>query len=387
MRALFTTAPEHSHLAPLAPLEVELQSRGHEVAVACGPKLGRYAAKIGLRTLAAGLDIDPDDFRFPVPVPEEVTAVTYVAWAIRAVFAEVLAPAMAPDLRRIAGEWRPDIIVRDHVEFAAWAVGEAVGVPVAAVTFGALADRSFLSATVQRALDELRTQVGLPPDPSLATLYSGPILVPAPPSYVDPRTEIPPTACFVQPLVHDTSGDEQLPAWVDELGGRPVVYVTLGTIFNTLEVFETLIVALRDEPIDLIVTVGRSLDPARLGPQPPNVRVARYVPQSLLLPHVDVVLCHGGYNTVIGSLKAGRPLVIAPLGADQLFHAKRCEALRVARVVDTRSLDAERVRDAVRAVLQEPSYSEAAGRMATEIAELPDVVAAADLLEAAASPV
>jgi len=384
VRALFSTTPEHSHLAPQLPLAFELQARGHDVLIACSPQLGRFVSDIGLQTAAAGLDLDPDRLmsaNLGVSMPPDLTPAERLRWATRAVFAETFAPPMARDLLHIAKEWQPDVMVRDRGEFAGWVVGEAIGAPVATVTFGRVPHPAYDADAAGQALAELRSNHGLDPDPELATMFAGPVFVPAPPSYAEPDISILPTVRFVQPLIHDTTGKEQLPSWVSELGSRPVVYVTLGNIFNDQSMFATFITALAHEPMDVIVTVGRSVDPGVFGAQPANIHIERYVPQSQLLPHVDVVVCHGGFNTVMGALKVGRPLVVSPLSADQPVHAERSRALGVARVLDARALEPAVIRDAVRTVLEDPSYGEAARRVGEEITHLPDLQAATDILE------
>jgi UDP:flavonoid glycosyltransferase YjiC (YdhE family) len=114
---------------------------------------------------------------------------------------------------------------------------------------------------------------------------------------------------------------------------------------------------------------------------PANVHVEQYIPQSLLLDHVDVVVCHGGFNTVMGALQSGLPLVLAPFAADQPVHAQRCEALGVGRKVDTQTLDPTDVRAATRSVVEDSSYRKAAQRLQREIAALQDIHAAADIAE------
>ena len=67
------------------------------------------------------------------------------------------------------------------------------------------------------------------------------------------------------------TGEEALPPWVADLPDRPTVYATLGTIVNASRaaaLFPLMLAALRDEPINLILTVGRDNDPAQFGPQP-----------------------------------------------------------------------------------------------------------------------
>lgn len=386
MRVLLSSTPEYSHLAPQLPLALELQARGHDVLIACSPRLGEHAARHGLRSVACGLDLDPDRVSFTelgVDIPPDLTPHTTHKWAVRAVFAETFAPPMARDLRRIAEDFRPEVMIRDRGEYAGWAVGCALGVPALTVTFGLLPDRSH-DANARDALDALLSQQGLGPDPSLSTLYSAPVLVPAPRTYADTGVELLPSVHFVQPMLHDASGDEGLPPWVSALGGRPIVYVTMGNIFNRPALFKAVIDALAGEPIDLIITVGRSVDPARFGTPPENVHIERYIPQSLLLDVVDAVVCHGGFNTVMGALRAEVPLVIAPLSADQPVHAQRCSAIGAALVVGATPLDAAQVRSAVRAVLETPAFREAARSVAAEIAALPDVAGAAEIVERAA---
>jgi len=141
--------------------------------------------------------------------------------------------------------------------------------------------------------------------------------------------------------------------------------------------------ALADEPVNVIATVGRTMERGELGVLPANAHVENYLPNWLLLPSVDVVVCYGGFNTVMGALQCARPLVLAPFGADQPVHAARCAALGVGRVVDGEALDPAEIRLAVRTVIDEPSYRVAATEIQDEIALLPDLKAAAAIVERA----
>jgi len=386
VRVLISSTPEQSHLAPQLPLALELQRRGHEVLVACAAKLGSFAQQLGISAVAAGRDVEPNvlgrtDLGVSPP-PRDASPADVDRWA-RRFFVEVFATALVDDLRRIAEDWRPDVLMRDRSEYAAWVVGDAVGKPVVTMTFGRLPQPAFEIDAAGDALERLRRTQGLGPDCS--TLFAGPVLVPAPRSYVDPNESVLPSVAFVQPMVHDAGSESELPAWVAYLGERPVVYVTLGNIFNRELSFRPFVDALSNEPIDAIFTVGRSVDPSAFGPLPENVHVEQYISNSLLLPVVDAVVCHGGFNTVMGALTVGRPLVVAPFGADQPIHAQRCAALGVARVVDTHTLDPEAIRAATHAILNESSYRAAARQLQGEIAALPDIHAAAAIVEGCAA--
>src|SRR5205085_5969457 len=153
--------------------------------------------------------------------------------------------------------------------------------------------------------------------------------------------------------------------WVSELKepDRPTVYATLGTFDNNrTDILSAILDALRDERLNLILTVGRNRDPSEFGPQPPNVHVERYIPQSLLLPYCDMVLCHGGSGTIMDALSFGLPMVIVPIAADQPENAQRCMEAGVARVIDVEPDQRQpqhpglpqAIRDATREVLADP---------------------------------
>jgi UDP:flavonoid glycosyltransferase YjiC (YdhE family) len=106
------------------------------------------------------------------------------------------------------------------------------------------------------------------------------------------------------------------------------VYITLGSVLGQkTPLLSTLIAALRDELVNVVVTVGRRQDPALFGPQPENLHIARYIPNTLLMPYCDVVVSHAGWSPTLGALCAGLPQVCVPLTADQPFNARRCADL------------------------------------------------------------
>ncbi len=161
------------------------------------------------------------------------------------------------------------------------------------------------------------------------------------------------------------------------------MYFTLGTVFNVEsgDLFERVLAGLRDLPINVIATVGREIDPAEFGQQPANIQIARYIPQSVVLPQCAAVVSHGGSGSVIGALAHGLPMVLIPMGADQPLNAGRCADLGIAQVLDAVEATPESVRAAVAAVLADPGYRRAAERMRDEIAALPEPAHAVALLE------
>jgi MGT family glycosyltransferase len=164
---------------------------------------------------------------------------------------------------------------------------------------------------------------------------------------------------------------------------RPLVHATLGTTEANRApgIYEAIIAGLRDEPIDLLVAVGRARDPAGFGPQPANVQIERYVSHAELLPRCDVVVTHGGFGTIMGCLSAGVPMVVLPVQGDQPRNARRCIELGVGRAVEPDERTPAAIRAAVRAVLADPEYKANVVRMQRNIQALPGLNHAVALLE------
>ena len=166
--------------------------------------------------------------------------------------------------------------------------------------------------------------------------------------------------------------DAEPPEWLGRLDAAPVVYLTMGTVWNRdLSVFGAVIDAVRGEHATLIVTVGNANDPADLGPQPPNILVHRYVPQAFVLSRCDAVVAHGGAGTTLGALASGVPLLLLPNGADQYANADRIVAAGAGVRILKPEISPRAIADALRELLESPSYRAAARRIQAEIQSMP----------------
>ena len=194
---------------------------------------------------------------------------------------------------------------------------------------------------------------------------------------------IAPTTYHLRVLPFDT-GDSALPTWIDKIGSRPLVYVSLGTVFSErrgMEIFPRLLAGLRDVDAEIVLTVGNDLDPASFGPQPAHIHLERYLPLQALLLRCSLVLFHGGSGTLGHVVANGLPMVILPFGADQPDNAARCEELGASRTLDQDHLTPEHIREVVLDVLHTPSYRQAAERLRDEFDALPGLDFAVELLE------
>ena len=192
------------------------------------------------------------------------------------------------------------------------------------------------------------------------------------PSFEFPRA-LPPSVRFIGalPIIPNQA---PLPPWAHELdGSRKVVLVTQGTVANhdfNLLVGPTL-AALAEEPDLLVIATagGRPVE-AIPGPIPANARLARYLPFEWILPRADVFVTNGGYGSVNQAMSFGLPLVTAGLTEDKADVNARVAWSGVGINLATNAPTHHALRDAVRTVLDTPSYRLRAALMAKEFAAI-----------------
>ena len=385
MRVLFTLQPAAGHLHPLVPLAEALIRVGHSVAFCAASSFRLEVEAFGFPCFAAGRDWLMGNHStwaqfppLPPPGPGLPTAV--------ALFAEHTPEPMVADLLDIARDWVPDLVIRDSLEFGGCLAAERLHLPHASVAvnaYGALApSRQPLDwRRVAEPLDHHRAALDLPPDPDLRMPYRHLHLCFAPPRWDGPGACLAANARFLRHVSTVRPGST-LPAWIDELPDRPTVLASLGTVFSaTPGILEAILAGLGEEPVNLIVSIGRDQDPTRFGRQPSNVRLEPSVPQPLLLTRCDAFVTHGGFNSVKEALSVGVPMVVLPIAGDQPYTAARCAELGVGRVVGANDRTPAAIREAVRRVLHDPSYRTNARRFRDEMATLPGSDHAVALLE------
>ena len=374
MRVLFSCMPWEGHFRPLLPLAHALSARGHEVAFAAAAVWEPRAEEEGFPLLAAGMTREEGvvlfaPFRekiFKLPPEERRTHQFSI------LFARFHAPAKLPEVISVARSWRADAIVYDSCDLAAPIAAAALGLPSVNHSFGAMIPLAALDAS-REYLEPLWRGEGLEPDPD-AGAFRGLFVDLAPPSFAweQPRGRV----VRLRPVPDTTASP---PAWLDELE-PPLVYVTMGTVYNQPELFRPLLDGLNGYG-SALVTVGRNVEPDALGSLPPRVRVERFVPQAHVLARAAAVVSHGGSGTTLGALAHGLPLVFVPQAADQFDNAARAEAAGAAVVLRPGEVTAESVRAALGRVLGERAFAEAARAIAAEIEEMDTVDEAATAVE------
>ena len=372
MRILFSTFPAHGHLLPLLPLARAAQRAGHRVVVASGAEGVAEAARRGLPTWEIGPSRAEADAAFrdavgdvSVIAPEHRYRTIIGGLFGTAAFrrAELLVPR--------AINWEPDVVVHPISELAGAVAAARSGAGHIVHGLGPLPPEAWTWFGTR--FEELCQMWDVP---ELATdVLDVPYLDTCPPSLQDDAVAAFRNRVALRPSAGDVLAGERLPwddAMLRDLPHERTIHLTLGTIFHGLTgVFETVLAGLRPLPVNVIVALGPGADTHQLGPQPPNVLVADFVPHAALLPHCDALVTQGGAGTILAALYHGLPHLILPQGADQFMNAETAERAGVALQIPPPALTPDAVTAAVGRLLDDDTIGANARRIQAEIDTMP----------------
>jgi UDP:flavonoid glycosyltransferase YjiC (YdhE family) len=361
MRVLFTSTSGRGHFQPMLPLARALTDAGHEVSWAAAAEVCTTLRAAGFEAEPAGIfDLVPSPLRSPPPEIAALPPAERPEHLFALVFGPLRAGPMLADLLPIVERRRPHLLVCEQGELAGPIAAARHGMPNVTHAFGRLLPATRVARARESMADLWRGQ-GLEPRPYAGT-YDHLYVDIYPPSLQSSDTLHLDEVQLVRPadpVAHD--GDTE-----------PLVYVTLGTVFNDdLALFRTAVAAAREVGVSVVVTVGPGNDPAVLGPQPSHVTVAQFVPQAELLPACAAIVSHGGSGTFLAGLAAGAPQVLLPQAADQFLNAVAGAQAGVAVPVPRSEATVERVRDALERVLRDAAFRAAAERVSREIGAMP----------------
>ena len=381
MRILFTANPLVGHVFPMLPLMHAAREAGHQVVIATGAEMTPDLHRRGFTTWTVG-----PSFGEAVAELEQASAVsptTHEEQLGRDAIFLFGRPSVgrALDLIPRAAAWRPDIVISEITEFAGREAAYATG--ALAVTHGFGTHVPNTRALAGLIFDHVSTGLG---QPNRQRDFETDIyLDPCPPGLQSDELSAL-NIWPVRPSVGQVTADERLPPEFLALPDRPIVYLTLGTVVNDPGLARSVLDAVQDLPISLVVTTGPGVDPSVLGQRPANVVAASFVPQALLMPHLSAVVSHTGSGTMLGALASGLPQVCLPRGADQFANADRVQSVGAGVRLLPEEVTPVSLRSALTAVLDDPAYALAAQRIQAEIAAMPTAREVLDDLMAEAVP-
>ena len=343
-KLLIVVPPFFGHVSPTLSLGSALLAQGHEV-VWAGiepladkhlPEGGRFVLLKMPPDMAGGEEsqknavkelIDPESMKnlleFIIPMLEKVMV--------------PMAHLMMHDLEELVDNWQPDAIIHDVIVYAGPICAIKKGIPY--ITTSAVPPSTFKSNPISNGEDampkmaqqhhkivsDLIHHYGLEAPPSI--MHSEGLSLYNTTKDLFEGESFPESMKFLGPLFkgRPTAVDFDWDTFAQNT--TPKVYVTLGTIaqYSREDFFAKLTAAFADMPVTFYV----ASDPNVIDEWPDNFVVQSYMPQSELIPKMDAVICHGGFNTLNETLYHGLPMLVIPMAFEQahtasLVHKKGC---------------------------------------------------------------
>ncbi|TDE08370.1 glycosyltransferase [Jiangella asiatica] len=424
---MIATMPIHGHVTALLPVARHFAGRGDRVRFLTGARFVETVEATGAEHLPLPTEIDFDDrqdFNETFPERAHLKGTKALAHDIEHIFVR---PGLAQhDTIMALHEADPaDVVLIDPAFLGgAFLLGHPLGVrpPIVMSGFCPLMISSRDTAPSGMGLTPLRGPLGRLRNAALAAITAKAVFGPVErtadqifhqlhgrpipfavldwprhveaivqftvPEFEYPRSDAPATLHFAGPITDPVpvSGPlaPPLPPWWPELdGSRPVVHLTQGTIANKDfgQLIEPALDGLADEDILIAVaTGGRRVE--SLPALPANAHAAEFLPYDDLLPKTDVYVTNGGYGGVQYALRYGVPIVAAAGShEDKPEVLARVAWTGVGRRITTETPSPAQVRRAVRAVLHDNRYRDAARRIAERMATTRGVHRLAEIVD------
>jgi MGT family glycosyltransferase len=225
---------------------------------------------------------------------------------------------------------------------------------------------------------------GAPPLPDLEFIHSSDVLN----LYVYPeeidytaRRPLGPTWHRLDSSVRETEQEVELPQAVRE-GDGALVYFSLGSLGSAdVELMRRVIDCLAETPHRYVVSKGPLHTEVELAP---NMWGAEFVPQTKVLPLVDLVITHGGNNTTTECFHFGKPMIVMPLFWDQYDNAQRVHETRYGIRMDTYRFSDDELRGAVDRLAGDTALRQRMALISRTIQGRRGLERAADLIEGTA---
>ncbi|AXI80322.1 macrolide family glycosyltransferase [Peterkaempfera bronchialis] len=191
---------------------------------------------------------------------------------------------------------------------------------------------------------------------------------------------------FVGPSVAEPDG--AVP-WSPPRDGRRLALVSLGTeSTGQRDLLRACAEAFDGADWQVVMTLGRGGERPWRHSLPPHVETHEWLPHPAVLPHADILVCHGGMGSIMEALYFATPVVAVPQVLELSLSAQRLADLGLGRMVPHQGLTAATLARAVEGVLLDPGTPERLAWMRERVRGAGGAVRAADLLERwAAEPV
>ncbi|MBK7885431.1 MAG: glycosyltransferase family 1 protein [Chitinophagaceae bacterium] len=408
------SAPVPGHLYPNCMLAKELIRRGHTVTVYNIPDSKFFVEKLGVQYYVIAEKEFPLGF-WNVQWKGARTG-SNVFRDTRILNIQIdIADIMMRDLPAILKQQAVDVLLVDHLQPQGASIAEHLGLPFITICSilplhpdptgmvppsfawwiptGNIFDKcrnkfghwivGLFARHYYKTINKWRRQWQLKPEYKLTNSFSSLAQISVMPEMLDfPRPFISPVYYPVGPFVEKR--DEQIVFPWDKLNGKPIVYVSLGTIRNHIaKVFFAIVKAFENKPhLQLIISKGAWCGGGiNFNGLPESAIIMDYVPQLEVLQKASLCITHAGPGTIFECIHYCVPLVAIPIADDQPAMGARVKYHKLGEVIPWRKISAGKVSKAVDEVLSNPVYKNNCAKMSKVIHLLGGVKEAGDIVE------
>lgn len=372
---LFVVPPFIGHINPTLGIGGELLSRGHEVIWIGIKEIPKsFIPKGGKFIVPHQYLEDNKDIIDEILEKQDNGPSIYGADILKFAMEETYIPfsnfLMNPILE-IIDEYKPDLIINDETMFCGAIAAVIKNIPYAtsiAVPPGLFQPVGIMPKVEQWQTNlvlELQKKYGITGENKITNSSILNLSYTSKEFIV--RNDFPDHYKFVGPIVkgRPVVGDLKWEKLLES--DKPKVYISIGTLLKKSRktFFSKIVEAIAN--LDIVVIVATDSDV--LEEWPDNFIVESFVPQSELLTLVDVVIYHGGFNTVNESLLNGVPMILLPMAYDQFYIASLVvysgSGIRL-KFKRSKALD---IRNALLEVINNTEYKNAALKIGARLKE------------------
>jgi MGT family glycosyltransferase len=384
-KILFAVTPLVGHVNPLLPVAKHLKSEGHAVLFCTSDAFKERVEQQKLEFLPLLDNANYDHRRIGEIVPELRSATTpneQAIWYIKRVLGDRIV-AQDASLQYYVQKYKADIILVDLIYLGALPYLLKTGQRAPIISCGVIAPHNVqeshrFSETRQPGhsyIDGVLKSLGVAVEGGFTahSLYQLPdvFLQFGAEAFEHPTAERFRELNFIGPILPPR--DDAAAPLVDRFSvpddGKPLVFVTQGTLANYdfEQLINPAIRGLAKEDVHVVVSAGGNEEGKPISS--PNAEIHLYIPYEQILSRTRVFVTNGGYNGVQQALSYGVPIVAGGESEDKFLVNQRVAWTGTGINLKTGSPSPEKIRNAVREILADPSYSERARSLGTKIAE------------------
>lgn len=340
--------PAYGHVNPTLALVEKLCEKGHRVTYATTEEFAASVQQAGAEALIyhTSLNIDPKQIREMIEKNE--TPISLLKESL----------SILPQLEDLYQNDHPDLIIYDFIALAGKLFADKLHIPVIKLCSSYAQNESFqlgsedMLLKMKEAEAEFKAYLEQEQLPAVSfeqlAVPEALNIVFMPKSFQIQHETFDDRFCFVGPSLGKRTEQESLEI---EKGDGPLMLISLGTAFNAWpEFYKMCIEAFRNSSWQVIMSVGKTIDPESLDEIPANFTIRQSVPQLEVLAKADLFISHGGMNSTMEAMNAGVPLVVIPQMYEQELTAKRVDELGLGVYLQKEEVTVSRLQEAVQAV-------------------------------------